>query len=254
MRRLLLFAMSAATLYCTASCTKPDNPADEGNNGEDTVANEQFVGTWAVLNEDGRATAIDIIGEDMTLRVYNAIDDGGYDFSEGIISADLEDFKYDTYVYDVAEDGTVSLGGIDMDMRLSLSSEDVLTIKSGDTEATARRVTEFAGKPEPTIIGTWDVVRYYFMEDGDVTDEFPGEDEYFIIDESEISIYYSDGSSGTTHYSLEGDIISIEESDGSISQWQIKVLTETDMTLYTSYFEGNTTGWHYDLKRRRVAV
>lgn len=244
--------MSAAALCCTASsCTKPDNHENEG---EGSAAIEQFIGAWAVLNMDGRATAVDIIGEDMTLRVYNAIDDGGYDFSDGILSADLEDFQHDTYVYDVAEDGTVSLGGIDMDMRLSLSSEDVLTIKSGDTEATAKRVTEFAGKPEPTIIGTWDVVRYYFMEDGDVTDEFPGEDEYFIIDESEISIYYSDGNSDVVPYTLEEDIISIEESDGSISQWQIKVLTETDMTLYTSYFEGNTTGWHYDLKRRRVAV
>lgn len=247
MKRLLLFAMFTA-LYCTASCTKPDNR----DNGEDTVANEQFVGTWAVLNEDGRATAIDIIGEDMTLRVYNAIDENGYDFSNGILSADLEDFLHDTYVYDVAGDGTVSLGGIGMDMRLSLSAEDVLTIKSGDTEATARRVTEFAGKPEPTIIGTWDVVRYYLdWGDGTIDEFFDVEGMYNVFTETEIHSYVPFEEAPEVYtYTLEGDIISFYY-EGDLNQWQVQNLTDSTMTLFTSYGGDNTSGWYYDMKKRQ---
>lgn len=252
-----LHILSLLLLYCLGmiplSCSKPDDAEGiEGNEGE-TPSESQYVGTWAVLNNDGKAVGVDIIGKDMTLRMYNAVDDNGYEFTDGVVSASLDDFKYDDYVYDVAEDGSVSLGGNDADMQLSLDSDDILSISSNGYVTKAYRVTEFVGKPAPSIIGTWDVVRYYLKNgDGAIEDDSEGEGEYFVFSETEMSLYFSpDEAPEVYQYTLEGDLISFNDSEGYATKYQILELSETDMTIFVDYTDGeDTSGWYYELKKR----
>ena len=253
-----LHILSLLLLCCLGmiplSCSKPDDGAEgiEGNEGE-TPSESQYVGTWAILNNDGRAVEIDIIGKDMTLRIYNAVDDNGYGFTDGVVSASLDDFEYDNYVYDVAEDGSVSLGGNNADMQLSLGSGDILSISSNGDVTKAYRVTEFVGKPAPSIIGTWDVVRYYLKNgDGVIEDDSEGEGEYFVFSETEMSLYFSpDEAPEVYQYTLEGDLISFNDSEGYATKYQILKLSETDMTIFVDYTDGgDTSGWYYELSKR----
>ena len=251
-----LHILSLLLLCCLGmiplSCSKPDDAEGiEGNEGE-TPSESQYVGTWAILNDDGRAVGIDVIGKDMTLRMYNATEDNGYGFDDGVVSASLEDFESDNYVYDISNDGTLSLGGVDVGI-ITLESEDVLSITSDRSVSTAYRVTEFVGKPAPSIIGTWDVVRYYLKNgDGAIEEDSEGEGEYFVFSETEMSLYFSpDEAPEVYQYILEDGIISFNDLDGYPMMYKIQELTETDMTLFVDYTEdGDTSGWYYELRKR----
>lgn len=247
-----LHILSLLLLYCLGmiplSCSKPDI---EGNEGE-TPSESQYVGTWAILNDDGRVVGIDVIGKDMTLRMYNATEDNGYGFNNGVVSASLEDFESDNYVYDISNDGTLSLGGVDVGI-ITLESEDVLSITSDRSVSTAYRVTEFVGKPAPSIIGTWDVTMSYFREsDGSISEESPGEGEYFIFTETEMSLCLPGENPEIYSYTLDNDIISFNDYEGYLTQYQILELTETTLSLYVDYDGSNDiSGYIYSLNRRQ---
>ena len=100
----------------------------------------------------------------------------------------MEDFEPDAYVYDVSDDGSVSVGGIDSGMRLSLTSDDVLVMESEGGRKEAHRVTDFLVKPDPSIIGKWEEVRTYnYYEDGTIEYDTPSGNIFYAKTKEDIT-------------------------------------------------------------------
>ena len=247
MRKFIYDFMALCMGAAVGSCTKDDG----AGNGE-TVDASRLVGTWAVLDEAGTKTSqIYIIGKDMTLRRYNAVDNGGYGFSDGEVSASLEDFEPDAYVYDVSDDGAVSVGGIDSGMRLSLMSDGVLVMESEDGRREAHRVTDFLGKPAPSIIGKWEEVRTYnYYEDGTIEYDMPSGNIFYEFRETELTYtFFEDGwHQEIWQCTAEGDMMTFYDN-GEASYNKIIELTETTLLFAGDYMEGDPYETRFELKR-----